>query len=78
MKTAISIDTDVYQDAEDAAAGMGVSRSRLYTLALEEYLRNHRSESVTERLNEYYGHRTFTPDEGLKQAAYALFSREEW
>jgi hypothetical protein len=78
MKTAISIDTDVYQNAEAVAAVMGVSRSRLYTLALEEYLGNHRSESVTERLNEYYEHRASTPDEGLKQAAYALFSREEW
>jgi hypothetical protein len=78
MKTAISIGTEIYHDAEEAAAVMGLSRSKLYTLALEEYLRNHRSDSITERLNRYYENRRETPDEGLQQAAYALFSREDW
>jgi hypothetical protein len=56
---------------------MGVSRSRLYTLALEEYLRNHRSDSITEQLNRYYKNHK-TPDEGFREAAYTLFSREDW
>jgi hypothetical protein len=78
MKTAISIDTGVYRDAEAAAAVMGLSRSRLYTLALEEYLQNHRDESVTEQLDRYYKNHAGTRDEGLKQAACTLFSQEDW
>ncbi|MDR0623099.1 MAG: hypothetical protein LBG10_01555, partial [Treponema sp.] len=70
MKTAISIDTGIYRDAEAAAAVMGLTRSRLYTLALEEYLRNHREEAVTEQLDRYYKNHPGTKDEGLKQAAF--------
>jgi len=78
MKTAISIDETIYREAEGAAAEMGLSRSRLYTLALEEYIRNHRSDAVTERLNQYYANHKAVLDDDVKQAAYALFSREDW
>jgi metal-responsive CopG/Arc/MetJ family transcriptional regulator len=78
MKTAISIDETVYQEAEGAASEMGVSRSRLYTLALEEYIKNHRSDTVTERLNQYYTNRKAVLDDDVKQAVYALFSGEDW
>jgi antitoxin component of RelBE/YafQ-DinJ toxin-antitoxin module len=78
MKTAISIDETIYREAEGTAAEMGLSRSRLYTLALEEYIRNHRSDSVTERLNQYYAKHKAVLDDDVKQAAYTLFSREDW
>jgi antitoxin component of RelBE/YafQ-DinJ toxin-antitoxin module len=78
MKTAISIDEIIYREAEGAAAEMGLSRSRLYTLALEEYIRNHRSDTVTERLNQYYTKHKAVLDDDVKQAAYTLFSREDW
>jgi hypothetical protein len=78
MKTAISIDDRVYRNAEDAASRMGVSRSRLYTLAIKEYLYNHQADSITERLNQYYkDHKTVLEDD-IKQAAYELFAREDW
>jgi hypothetical protein len=77
MKTAISIDADIYREAEAAAALMGLSRSRLYALALEEYLRAHRDEAVTEALDRYYKNHPIR-DGGLNRAAYKLFSREEW
>jgi antitoxin component of RelBE/YafQ-DinJ toxin-antitoxin module len=78
MKTAISIDEAVYRDAEGAAAEMGLSRSRLYTLAIGEYLRNHRSDTITERLNQYYRDHEAVLDDDIKQAAYDLLSREDW
>lgn len=54
MKTAVSIPDKIYKAAERASKRMGVSRSRLYTLALEKLLESERSRSVTERLNELY------------------------
>ncbi|MDR1947901.1 MAG: hypothetical protein LBQ38_00755 [Spirochaetaceae bacterium] len=57
---------------------MGVSRSRLYTLAVDEYIRNHRTDAVTERLNRYYEGRETVMDEDVKQTVYTLFSREDW
>jgi hypothetical protein len=78
MKTAISIDEAVYRHAEDAAVEMGLTRSRLYTLAVEEYIRNHRNDGITERLNHYYDGHKAVLDDDIKQTAYDLFSREDW
>jgi antitoxin component of RelBE/YafQ-DinJ toxin-antitoxin module len=78
MKTAISINETIFREAEDAAAEMGLSRSGLYTLAVEEYIRNHRSAVITERLNQYYRDHKAVLDDDIKQAAYALFAGEDW
>jgi antitoxin component of RelBE/YafQ-DinJ toxin-antitoxin module len=78
MKTAISINETIFNEAEDTAAEMGLSRSGLYTLAVEEYIRIHRSDTVTERLNQYYkGHKAILDDD-IKQAAYVMFAKEDW
>jgi metal-responsive CopG/Arc/MetJ family transcriptional regulator len=78
MKTAISIDTAIYQNAEEAAEELGLSRSRLYTLAIKEYLQNHKDDAVMERLNQYYTNHKAELNDDVKQAAYTLFSREDW
>jgi metal-responsive CopG/Arc/MetJ family transcriptional regulator len=78
MKTAVSIDETIYRDAEGAAVEMGLSRSRLYALAIEEYLKNHRSETITERLNQYYQDHKAVLDDDIKQAEYNMFFREDW
>jgi metal-responsive CopG/Arc/MetJ family transcriptional regulator len=38
MKTAISIDDELLRAADHAAQGMGVSRSRLFALAVGDFL----------------------------------------
>ncbi len=55
MKTAISIPDPVFKSAEQLASRLRVSRSALYSKALEAYLEEHRDELVTSRLNEVYG-----------------------
>lgn len=54
MKTAVSIPDRVYKAAERTAKRMGVSRSRLYTMAIEKLLATERQRGVTESLNEVY------------------------
>jgi antitoxin component of RelBE/YafQ-DinJ toxin-antitoxin module len=78
MKTAISIDEVVFSNAENAASEMGLSRSRFYALAVEEYIKNHRSDTITEQLNHYYKNHKTVLDDDVKQAAYALFAGEDW
>jgi metal-responsive CopG/Arc/MetJ family transcriptional regulator len=78
MKTAISIDTEIYEKAEDAARQMGVSRSKIYSLAIAEYMQNHISERVTERLNQVYKNGDPGLDEDIKQAQYDLLAGEDW
>ena len=55
MKTAISIPDPVFKAAEKFAKQLGLSRSALYTKAVERYLREHRNYRVTEKLNKVYG-----------------------
>lgn len=55
MKTAVSIPDDLFDSAEGTARRLGLSRSELYARALREYLAEHGSEGVTQRLNEIYG-----------------------
>jgi metal-responsive CopG/Arc/MetJ family transcriptional regulator len=78
MKTAISIEPLVYEEAESAAQQMGVSRSKLYTLAIHEYVQNHNPEIVTDQLNRIYGKQAAVIDEDIIQAQYNLLSGEDW
>jgi hypothetical protein len=55
VKTAISIDGSLLQQADEAARLMGLSRSRLFTLALGDFLERQRREHILLRLNEVYG-----------------------
>ena len=52
MKTAFSLPDPLFQEAEAAAKELGVSRSKLYRQALEEFLRRRRDAAVTEGINQ--------------------------
>ena len=54
MKTAISLDEELLTQADKAAKEIGVSRSRLFSMAMQEYLRRKRGEEITEALNRVY------------------------
>ena len=54
LKKAISLPEDVFLRGEALAKRLGVKRSRLYALALEEYLTRHNEDRVTAALNEVY------------------------
>ena len=54
MKTAISIDDGLLQEADETARLMGLSRSRLFALAVGDFLQRRRREQMLLRLNEVY------------------------
>jgi metal-responsive CopG/Arc/MetJ family transcriptional regulator len=51
VKTAISLDEKLFDAAEAAARDLKVTRSRLFALALDEFLRRRRDERLTEAIN---------------------------
>jgi hypothetical protein len=55
MKTAISIDGGLLQEADETARLMGLSRSRLFAMAVADFLQRQRREQMLLRLNEVYG-----------------------
>ena len=78
MKTAISINDDVYKEAELTAQVLGLSRSKLYSLAILEFIQTHKPEAITAQLNEVYEKNDSRLDEDIIQANYDLLSKEEW
>ena len=55
MKTAISIPDDVFDQAEQAAKRLGVSRSELFTRAVRAFLEARTPRNVTESYNAAFG-----------------------
>ena len=51
MKTAISIPDDVFDQAERAAKRLGLSRSELFTRAIQTFLTTRAEESITKSYN---------------------------
>ena len=78
MKTAVSIPDELFESAEGLARRLGMSRSELYAKALRDYLREHRGEGITERLDEVYG----AEESGLDPVVARLQGRslpeDEW
>jgi hypothetical protein len=52
VKVAISMQKSLFERAERAARRMSVSRSRLLSLALEDFLTKHDAAELTRRINE--------------------------
>ena len=59
VKTAVSLRKDLFEQVEALANEMKISRSRLFVLALEEFLRRHQNQQLLEQINAAYDE---TPD----------------
>jgi N-acetylglutamate synthase-like GNAT family acetyltransferase len=75
MKTAISIPDRLFETAERTARQMGIPRSQLYVLALEEFLRHHGREAMMARLDSVYGMAAESSD-GISDGAAVESLRE--
>src|SRR5688572_32160800 len=49
-----SIPDELFDSAETLSKRLGLSRSRLYATALEDFVAKHQAKKVTERLNSVY------------------------
>ena len=54
IKTAISIEKSLFEQAESIAREMKVSRSSLFALALQDFIRRHQNEELLRCINEAY------------------------
>jgi metal-responsive CopG/Arc/MetJ family transcriptional regulator len=78
MKTAIPLPDALYEAAELLAGRLGVSRSRLYANALEEYIGRHNARRVTERLNAIFGAEASSIDRAVAAAQTEVLKRSDW
>jgi len=54
IKTAVSIEKSLFEQAESIAREMKVSRSGLFALALQDFIRHHQNEELLRRIDEAY------------------------
>ena len=54
VKTAISIQKNLFQHAEEIAKEMKISRSRLFVLAVEDFIRRYENKLLLEGINRAY------------------------
>jgi hypothetical protein len=81
MKTALSIDETLLKEADRTAGLMGLSRSRLFTIAIGEFLCRKREEEMLDRLNEVYSKGPEPSERRLLKGIKAKFRstvKESW
>jgi metal-responsive CopG/Arc/MetJ family transcriptional regulator len=54
MKATVSIPDPIFETADKLARHVCVSRSRLYSIALQRFIQDHDDEAITAKVNEVY------------------------
>jgi predicted DNA-binding protein len=75
MKTAVSLPNEVFEAAERLARERGLTRSALYTRALEVYLETNQIDPLTEAINRVADQVDTRLDLGLKRLQRATLER---
>jgi len=78
MKTAISIPDEVFSRAEQFAHRRKMTRSALFTKAVDEYIQQHREDDVTKKLDEIYAQEDSSLDPVFAQMQSLSLPKEEW
>ena len=78
VKTAISIPDPVFAEAELVSRRLRMSRSRLYTVAVENFLKSHRSKGVKEALDGLYTTEPSQLSTALAAMQLASLPPQEW
>lgn len=78
MKTAISVPTEVFEQAERLARRQGRSRSELYSAAVREYVARHSPDDVTDAIDRVVADLGEEPAAFRRAAAKRVLRRVEW
>ena len=78
MKTAISIPDEVFDVAEKLARRQGVSRSRLFSDALREYVARHAPDEITDAMNRVVANVGESGADFAVAAARRVLTDEQW
>ncbi|NEQ68108.1 MAG: ribbon-helix-helix domain-containing protein [Symploca sp. SIO2D2] len=78
MKTAISLPDSVFEEAEALAQQLGLSRSELYTKALETYLKKYNRNQILHQLNQVYSKESSELDPVVARMQFISLAREDW
>ena len=81
IKTAISLEQNLFQQVDELASSLKVSRSRVFALAAEEYLKRRHSEQITQQINETYTDEAAEEDQEIlrqMRGTHRRLAEAEW
>jgi metal-responsive CopG/Arc/MetJ family transcriptional regulator len=78
MKAAVSIPDPVFKAADKLAQRMGVTRSRLYSVALQRFVQEHDDDAITAKLNEVYSTEESALDPVLQSIQARSVKKTKW
>ena len=78
MKAAVSIPDPVFKAADELARRMGVSRSRLYSVALQRFVQDHDDKAITAKLNAVYSTESSALDPIFQSIQTRSVKKGEW
>jgi metal-responsive CopG/Arc/MetJ family transcriptional regulator len=78
MKTAISIPDEVFNEAELFAKNNGISRSQLFTQAVQYFVSLKKKDSITQKLNEVYSKENSSLEMQMGTMQFSSIEKEEW
>ena len=78
MKTAISVREPLFKRAEKFAKKQKVTRSKLFSDAVEEYMDRRETSNITANLNAVYAKEDSSVDPALFRMALISLPKEEW
>lgn len=81
VKTAISIQESLFKEAEALACELEISRSQLFAMALENFIKQHENRQLLKQINAAYSD-ALNPDEQVYQTRMKDYHRRsvegEW
>jgi metal-responsive CopG/Arc/MetJ family transcriptional regulator len=78
MKTTISLPDSVFTEAEALAQQLGLSRSELYSTALQAYLSKYNRQKILSKLNNIYSEGSSDLDPTIATMQFMSLSHEDW
>ena len=78
MKTAISLPDSVFEQAEALAQQLGMSRSELYSKALQAYLKRYNHDRILLKLNQVYAAESSELDPVMARMQFMSLPHEDW
>jgi hypothetical protein len=78
MKTAISLPDTIFSAAERHAKRTGIARSKLYAIALAEYLKSQERIGIKEALDRVYSSHPSEVDSLLADMQRASIGKDDW
>lgn len=78
MKASVTIPDAILRAADELARRMGISRSRLFTLALERLVQESGEEAITAKINEVYADQSSSLDPVLESIQFRSIEKNTW